>query len=156
MAAVDNIIIYPTPLFNSFISLEDALALADNYIIGSFFTSLSSADDQVRYLMHAFRVISLLPGFTMPDETVPEDVTCLKEVQLQIVLHDLRYGLSSSTDKSDNQIRKETVGPITTEYFEDLQATTPSDVPVECFRCLALYGYTPISISGLASIRKTR
>lgn len=148
--------VYPSPDYNTFISTADASLLIEQYIKYALWTALDD-DAKDRYLLQAFRVINLLNGFEAPDETIPDDVTCLKDAQAQIVLHDLQFGISSG-EVENQEIKVLEGGPTKIEYFASASGVqSVSPIPTTAIHCLQSFGWEgAVTLCGLSTIRKHR
>ncbi len=146
--------VYPTPGFNSYISVAEADLIAPDYLNYSFWSSLDEATKS-QYLMQAFRVIGVLEGFIAP--IPPADAGCLPTVQVQIAMNDVQYGISLKTYDTQ-EIKKEVAGPVSTEYFASYSgALPPSIIPPIVVPCLKTFGYSPsLHVYGISTIRHHR
>ena len=148
-----SLIIYPAPGANSFVSLGDAESYIEPLINYSSWSSLSD-DDKARRLIFAYEKFFLLKDFVPPADLID---SCLPEAQSRLAVYSLVYGTDNIA--GEQQVRKEQLGPMLTEYFknEGLDRLGVEDFPPIVVTCLAQYGVkNPNTIGVVGAIRKTR
>jgi hypothetical protein len=146
-----TLIVFPDPGYNTFVSLAEADAIAENYLLAGEWQSMRESKREL-YLLEAFRTMHTLEGFTDP----VNDAGCLKTAQCEIAFHDAHFGISTS-DPSEAQIARQKAGPVEVEYFEKNGGSTLSKIPATAWDCLKNYGATPPrAFGGIGSIGKTR
>jgi hypothetical protein len=127
-----NLILYPNPGANTFVSLIDADSLAEQFLWYNTWSTLVD-DEKSRYLIQAYRRILALPGISLP--VAPEE--CINSAQVEIALWD-NYNKISVTSSSTGEIKSAKVGPISVTY--DVEGPTKVDVeeiPDNAMWCLS-------------------
>ena len=146
------LIVYPAAGFNSYVSQTEADSIAEDYLNSSQWNDLSTSEKD-QYLMTAFRTIQLLPGFEGPID--PDPVDCLATAQVEIVLHDLKYQISTTTTPQQ-QVASHSAGNVSQSYFENKSVQPIDSVPDTAYACLESFGVTQAENSSIGSVRKTR
>lgn len=151
-----TLIVYPDPDYNTWISSAEADVLASNSLYEDKWVALTD-DEKSKHLIHAFLFISNLEGFIGPDGTIPDDIGCLGQAQVDIILQDLRYSISS-TLFDPQVVKRQTAGPVEIEYFESSGGPQIVDrIPDITWKCLEVWGVVPsTSLPFISTIRKHR
>jgi hypothetical protein len=124
--------IYPATGYDTFISVADADTLAATYLNADQWSALTS-DEKERYLYTAFRYIV---AEITPPEQPNDDTPCLPKAQVEIVMNDLRFGISTQANAKETKV--EQVGSLKVEYFEDKEG--PQVIPSMALQCLRKFG----------------
>ncbi len=104
-----TLIIYPTQGANSFVTLEEANTISEQFIGYEKFQNKTD-EERKRLLIAAYYKIIDLNSIDLPE--APE--SCINEAQVEIAVYDNYYDLAIDTQV----IQKAKVGPIQVEYSE--------------------------------------
>ncbi len=145
MAITDPLILYPDPLANSFITLQEADDIIEMTINNYLWIELSD-EDRKRHLIKAFKRI-----YSIIEDNIPTPLDlCVAESQALLAL---QY-LINAKDYDERRIKAEKLGPMSTTY-QDQDMLLPEELTDEIAACLGKYGYLTFN-NTVGSIQKTR
>ena len=146
------LVIYPTEDYDSFITLVDAVTVAETLTVNaSAWTGLTDAEQEI-YLRIALRRIE--DGVDQDEDPYPDPMpTCVGEAQALMAIQDVVYGISANTQAETGSVKKHKVSSLEIEYYDSTLGATRmvSVIPEMARPCLEELGYdVPPTILGLS------
>jgi hypothetical protein len=135
------LIVYPTPNYDSYISVVDADDVIKTLTVWDTQWTVLTTDQKETYLRIAFRHIN---QYTEIDIDSSNYDACLAEAQAIIAANDVANSISAgASDQVTGAIKKQKVGQVEREFYDTTKTQrTTTMVPDIARPCLEKFGYT--------------